>query len=46
MVICKTRYMSHPQDSINHTKPTYVCELHKTLNGPKQGPKVWYAKMK
>jgi hypothetical protein len=35
-------YMAQPQGFIDHSKPNFVCKLHKSLYGLKQAPMAWF----
>ena len=38
-------YMRQPQGFTLPDKPTFVCKLRKGLNGIRQAPRAWYAKL-
>jgi hypothetical protein len=35
-------FMAQPQGFVDHSKPDYVCKLHKSLYGLKQAPRAWF----
>jgi len=39
-------FMRQPQGFVNKDHPTHVCKLKKALNGIRQAPRQWYAKLK
>jgi hypothetical protein len=42
-VLCDEIYMEHPQEFMQDS--CLVCQLKKSLYGPMQAPRAWYAKM-
>jgi len=38
-------YMEQPQGFVDAQFPGYVCRLHKSLYGLKQGPRAWYTRL-
>ncbi|CAL8164565.1 unnamed protein product [Prunus armeniaca] len=38
-------YMEQPPRFVDSSKPTHVCQLHRSLYGLKQAPQAWYEKL-